>query len=261
MAQISVNVRWRDIALLEDAKLIDVEGTSAFLRTRAPMPVGTMLIVSPVENDEVRVPARVSRVIEAPEAGSSESPGMQVSLEAAAEMLEPYLGEAVPVVDLAPEPAFDGGEPDLEQDGEDHGRARAPVPAAEEGDLPEAPRVQLDLADSPRTKKDSGVMPSASGEISMGENGDRAGDPDAPDKVIVMVDAEPPGADDEPVQIESAPEAEQREAAAGSSGEEGQQEAAAGPGEDQEPEEPAADSDEDKPKKKKRGKRRKKKKK
>ena len=270
MAQILVNVSWRDIPWLEAAKLSDVEGSSAFLRTKAPMPVGTMLIVSPVDNAEIRVPVRVASVIEVPEAGSGASQGINVSLESAADLLQPYLSDdPTPVVGLAPEPAFGGAEQDV-GDVEEPRPAREPARVDAAGDLPEAPRVELDLpADESRNKKDSGLMPSVSGEISMGEGGGPVGDPDAPDKVIVMVDAELPEVGAEPAQGfdrfdeegsgPASDEEDQQAKAQGSSDEEDQQAKAQGSSEDEQGTE-GSDPDNGKRKRKRRGKRRKKKK-
>ena len=209
MAQMQVNVSWRDIPVLTDALLSEVEGARAFLRTKAPMPVGTMLIVSPRDSAEIRVPVRVTGIVEVPDPGSAATQGMHVSLEAAASLLEPYLaGEPAPVVGLAPEPAFDGTDSDLDAETErEPERDPGPhVSAADEDDLPEAPRVELDSDGAEviplRFKKDSGVMPSASGEISMEPQRDR--DPDAPDKVIVMVDADLPprsAVPEEPIEL------------------------------------------------------------
>ena len=251
MAQMQVNVSWRDIPVLADVLLSEVEGARAFLRTKAPMPVGTMLIVSPHDNAEIRVPVRVTGIVEVPEAGSAATQGMHVSLEAAASLLEPYLsGEPAPIMGLAPEPAFDGTDGDLGEEADAEPKQdRRPREPADDDDLPAAPRVELDDQGGEviplRFKKDSGVMPSASGEISMEPQRDH--DPDAPDKVIVMVDADlpPPSAvPEEPIELSV------RKTPAVDT-----------PAVSEAPEPEAGDAgDDDKPKRKRRGKRRKKKK-
>jgi hypothetical protein len=189
MAQIQVNVRWRDIPVFEDVLLSDVEGESAFLRTKNPLPVGTMLIVSPLSAVDVRVPTRVKSVIEIVEAGSDARQGMHVAFEAAAELLEPFLAdEPQPLVGLEPEPAL--GAP---QDGELEERDDQPirltnrkVETSPEGDLPAVPVVSVEL---PEMMKDSGLTPAVSGEINLGDLSAVGEDPDAPDKMIVEVEA------------------------------------------------------------------------
>jgi len=180
MAQTLVDVRWRDIPLLNSAQLGQVANGEGFLRTKMPMPVGTMLIITPEQNHDIRVPARVASVVEVPEAGSGGVQGMQVVFEAAGQLLEPYLEEDLPpVVGLTPQPAFD-----------DEGLADGePV----EPDLPEAPHVDVEA----EPVKDSALMPSVSGEIDLQAYRAERGDPDAPDKVIVEVEAELPRDGDE----------------------------------------------------------------
>jgi len=224
MLQIQVSAFWRDIIVLEKTVLGQLESSGGFLRTKTPMPVGTMLIISPVENRDIRVPARVASVFEVVDSGGQPT-GMAV---------EPYFSEDPPsVIGLAPEPAFDNPdevEPETEQP------QRREVDSRR--DLPDAPRVQLDLVREP--VKDSALMPSVSGEIDLGHHASRT-DPDAPDKVIIEVDAESLS-HQEPAEPEVAVQAD------------------SGDGEESDDDESSAEPDDDKkPKRRRRGRRKKKK--
>jgi hypothetical protein len=199
MAQIQVNVSWREIPIFEGILLSKVEGITAFLRTKTPMPVGTMLIVSPCEQPEACVPARVTSVAEVVEAGSDASQGMVVTFEAAAELLEPFLAdEPQPVVGLAPEPAFETAMPDEDEEEPGREKPRLEVVSVDEEDLPAAPRVSV-----VEEVKDSGITPQVSGEISLEGTNNVAGDPDSPDKVIIDVEAGLPPQVAEPSRLQS----------------------------------------------------------
>jgi len=269
MAQIQVNVSWREIPIFEGILLSKVEGITAFLRTKTPMPVGTMLIVSPCEQPEACVPARVTSVAEVVEAGSDASQGMVVTFEAAAELLEPFLAdEPQPVVGLAPEPAFETAMPDEDEEEPGREKPRLEVVSVDEEDLPAAPRVSV-----VEEVKDSGITPQVSGEISLEGTNNVAGDPDSPDKVIIDVEAGLPPQVAEPSRLQSF----ERDALEGESGaaeavegdapeavESGAPEAveAAPQQEEPEPEAEEADASEpaEEPKRKKRGRKRRKKK-
>jgi hypothetical protein len=95
--QILVNVSFREIPLYDGAVLRDVDGSGGFLRSDSPMPVGTLLMLSPARNLELKVPARVQLVVEACRGAKTpggELPGMNVTFEAAGEYLLDYREEA-----------------------------------------------------------------------------------------------------------------------------------------------------------------------
>ena len=97
-----LTVSYRDIPIYSPARLRDVDGSGGFLETNSPMPVGTMLILSPVANASIKVPARVALAIEACRAAGAQAelPGMSLVFEAAGETLLPYLQ-----TEIAPAPA------------------------------------------------------------------------------------------------------------------------------------------------------------
>ncbi len=107
--QVLVSVSFRDIPLYSRAVLGEVDGARGFLRCESPMPVGSMLILTPLRQAELRVPARVVRIVEACRGVKTEAaPGMGVVFEAAGEALLPLREEtseadAVPVA-VAPPP-------------------------------------------------------------------------------------------------------------------------------------------------------------
>jgi hypothetical protein len=106
--QIRVSINWRDISLHQEAVLSDVDGSGGFLQTDKPMPVGTMLVLSPLLNRELRVPARVALVVEACRSAQgqdqiAEVPGMNLTFEAVGEALLGYLEEPRAAKSTAPQ--------------------------------------------------------------------------------------------------------------------------------------------------------------
>jgi hypothetical protein len=188
MAQIDVNVSWREIPLLSHVTLSDVSDSGGFLATAAPMPVGTMLILSPVRHAELVVPARVTATVE----GNADDPGMQLTFEAAGDALLSFT---------------EGSE---QPDATESAAAGAEADEADE----DIPVVTIEA--EPQQVRDSGIAPVVSGEILLGDQAygvfPRAQDPDAPDKVIVEVEAdsarseESESAEEEPESAEEDPE-------------------------------------------------------
>jgi hypothetical protein len=178
--QILVSVCYREIPLLRRAVLRDVDGSGGFLQTESPMPVGSMLILSPLRNAEIRVPARVALVVEACRAQRSpdgEVAGANLTFEAAGEVLLDYLEEvgaevteesaapAAPGRGLEPLPALSVPAP-----------SPAPVAPAPPEPTPEAAFAEIEPADPPAESPKVIV--------------NLAGDPDAPDKVVLELEAD-----------------------------------------------------------------------
>lgn len=93
-AELLLNVSYRDIPLYAPARLREADAAGGFLESESPMPVGTPLVLAPLDNPEARVAARVLQVVEACRAGGQTAggrPGMRLVFEAGAERLAPYL--------------------------------------------------------------------------------------------------------------------------------------------------------------------------
>jgi hypothetical protein len=220
-----VSVSWREIEILEEVPLSAPSQEAAFLATDAPLPVGTMLILSPTAAEEIRVPARVVHGQEALTGKHIEpkTPGMELIFEAAGELLAPYLPGAEQ--EPAEEPnleAAGGADDDFSQDAIPQSASRASGDYAEISDDTMAPEpalgdpepdayeeeeeeeeLQYELSElggdggnsghialpvTAAGAMDSAISPQASGEINLSRMGGRYGsDPEAPDKVIVEV--------------------------------------------------------------------------
>lgn len=221
-----VSVSWREIQILEEVPLSAPSQEDAFLVTDAPLPVGTMLIISPSAAEEIRVPARVVHGQEALTSKHTEpkTPGMKLVFEAAGELLEPFLpGAEQEQVDGAGETANveaagEEADDDFSQDAIPQSASRAsgdyaeitddamvpepalgdPDPDAYDEEEDEEEELQYELSEPghiamPMTAAgamDSAISPQASGEINLSRmgGGRYGGDPEAPDKVIVEVE-------------------------------------------------------------------------
>lgn len=172
---IQVDVSWREILILSDVAL-EVEAEEAFMPMSSPMPVGTMLVVTPIRNREVRVPARITQIQET--GASTSQRGMRMVFEAAWEQLQEYADEGTSG-DSKPESAsFD----------------EESVPAGPNLSQNSGEYIEIVTITSPETSpeaedqdvKDSGLAPQASGEIQL-DAGALGTDTEAPDKVIIDV--------------------------------------------------------------------------
>jgi hypothetical protein len=190
---IQVDISWREIPILSDVTL-EVEEEGAFLPTSSPMPVGTMLVVTPVRNREVRVSARIEQIREA--ATSASQRGMRMVFEAAWEQLQEYAdqgaaesAESEPDAESEPEPESSAEASEVSSFDEESVPAGPPL-SQNSGEYIEIVTISSPSSETDETEdqdvKDSGLAPQASGEIQLG-NGAQGGDPEAPDKVIVDV--------------------------------------------------------------------------
>jgi len=223
---IFVSASWRDIPILDEVPLSDVTSEGAFLATEAPLPVGTMLILTPASDAEGRVPARVAEVREAlgGKGADANVPGMRLVFEAASG-LQAFLQQRPGEQAGKPEEIGAGEEADLGEDEDDFSTAALPAAASrssgdyaeistssdaataddavggdgdddldEDEETPnERPREVMFVTSLPKTAAgamDSTIAPQASGEIDLSQmHGSRySSDPEAPDKVIVEVD-------------------------------------------------------------------------
>ena len=190
--QIPVSIAFRDVPLFRRATLCDVDGSGGFVPTESPMPVGTVLLLSPLRNPGLRVPARVALVVEAcrTQATEGESAGMNVTFEEAGESLLDYLeagaDEELAQLEVAgaierphapPSPAM-GPTPKVIVEGQVESTA-APSPISQPGERRTQEVVVL-------------VSPPGGSDGRPDEGLVRPLDPDAPDKEVVELEAEFP---------------------------------------------------------------------
>jgi hypothetical protein len=206
-----VSVSWREIQILEEVPLSEPSQEAAFLVTDAPLPVGTMLILSPTEAGEIKVPARVVHGQEALSSKHIEAktPGMKLVFEAAGELLAPYMPGAEPEEQaegqdefsqaaipesaprasgdyaeisagaMAPEPALGDPDPDAYEEDEDEAELQYEAAGAEpqggnSGDPISSDLISGDPISLPMTAAgamDSAISPQASGEINLSKMG------------------------------------------------------------------------------------------
>jgi hypothetical protein len=226
-----VDVSWREILILEEAPLGEPSVEEAFLATDAPLPVGTMVILSPTEAEEIRVPARVVCGQEALSSKNVEpkTPGMKLLFEAAGELLAPYLPGAEPEPDEATATEESAGEGEFSPNAIPESASRASgdyaeisadafAPEAALGDpdpeeYEEEPRYELDASAepdeaAPSTESggnsgpslpttaagamDSAIAPQASGEIQLSVAGGSRHGGDSEAPDKVIVEVEDP---------------------------------------------------------------------
>jgi hypothetical protein len=184
-ARLLFSACYRDIPVYPEIVLRDLESSGGFLETGAPLPVGTVLMLTPSDNADLRVPARVISVVEAcrTEDNNGAPPGMKVVFEAQAAQLladvdsdAPTTTKDAPAEDLAPADEVEPAEPpdDLEV-----AAAAVEPQSAEE---PQSVAEPQSLAESQSAAESQSVAESQSAEEPLGDVVEMEADYDAPDE-------------------------------------------------------------------------------
>lgn len=204
--QVRVNVSFREIPLFQGAALQSVSATGAFLHTESPMPVGTLLNLSPTRAPELTIQATVGLVVEdcrGVRRPDGEQPGMSLVFEAGERLLE--LLEELPAAapaELAPAPEA----PAVTLPPVIPMPRRDLVPEPVQPVFEEVPtKVERRVSVSAPAEEPPALQPTASGSlyvealppppvsdepsVIVAEPPAGEGEPDQPDKVVIEVDA------------------------------------------------------------------------